>query len=245
MNVSQSIQSSFSKTYSSLKTRKGLIQMVVFIGALIAFEAFNFSTTEFALKDLLGDLRFGGIRWATLLSIAFCGIDLAGVATLFAPQTEREEPRKTWFMFGAWLLAAIMNATLTWWGVVMAMQSHEVISARFVNANFVTKSVPIFIALMVWVIRILLVGSLSKNGGRLLQGKPLSEKKPRSQREFRQAQSLTAQAAQSLRSAPVGFKGTSGIKSMGKPGQKPEPTYTPMQEEMAYHSMRASAANRR
>ena len=41
------------------------ISGTIIIGALIAFEAFNYGTTEFALADLLGDLRFAGIRWAT------------------------------------------------------------------------------------------------------------------------------------------------------------------------------------
>ena len=33
---------------------------------LLAFEIFNFSTTEFALTDVLGDLKFAGLRWATI-----------------------------------------------------------------------------------------------------------------------------------------------------------------------------------
>ncbi len=43
--------------------------MIVF--ALLAFEIFNFSTTQFALRDVLGDLAFAGMRWATILAIAF------------------------------------------------------------------------------------------------------------------------------------------------------------------------------
>ncbi|GAF95342.1 unnamed protein product, partial [marine sediment metagenome] len=41
-------------------------------GALVAFEIFNYGTTEFALGDLLGDLGFAGIRWSTILALAFC-----------------------------------------------------------------------------------------------------------------------------------------------------------------------------
>ena len=245
MNVSQSIQSSFSKTLGMFKTRKGLVTILIFSAALIAFEAFNFSTTEFALKDLLGDLRFGGIRWATLLSIAFCGIDIAGIARLFTPQTGSEEPQKIWYMFGAWFLAATMNTLLTWWGVVMAIQSHVVASASVVNANIVTKTAPIFIALMVWIIRILLVGSLSKKGDQLIHGKPMAAKTPTSRREFRQAQSNAAQTALGLRSTPTGFKSASAKAGTRNSGYKPEPTYIPMQDEAAYHSTRSSAANRR
>src|SRR3989304_651588 len=84
--------------------------------ALVAFEIFNFSTTEFALKDLLGGLRFVGIPWATILAIAFCGIDFAGLARMFTPEVGADEPREVWYLFGAWMLAAIMNALLTWGG---------------------------------------------------------------------------------------------------------------------------------
>ncbi len=90
--------------------------LLIIVMALVAFEAFNFSTTDFALSDLLGDLRFMGVRWATLLALAFCGIDFAGIARLFGPQNTDDEMRSNWFMFGAWILAATMNAILTWWG---------------------------------------------------------------------------------------------------------------------------------
>ena len=59
---------------------------IMILGALLAFEVFNFTTTEFALKDVLGDLTFGGLRWATILAIAFCGIDFAGIARIFTSE---------------------------------------------------------------------------------------------------------------------------------------------------------------
>lgn len=247
MNVSQSIQSSFTKSLTTLKSRKGLFSAVIFTLALIAFEAFNYSTTEFALSDLLGDLRFGGVPWATLLTLAFCGIDFAGISRLFTPQNSQEEPRKFWFMFGAWFIAATMNTILTWWGVVMAIQSHAVMSTGVVNSNFVTRTVPIFIALMVWMIRILLVGTLSKKTSQLLDGSPQVEKPSTlSRREFRQAQSKAAHASQSLGAAPLGFKGTASAKAVeNKRGYKPEPTYIPMQDEAIYHGLHASAPKRR
>jgi len=246
MNVSQSIQTSFSKSLATMKMRKGILYGVIFVLALAAFEAFNFSTTDFALSDLLGDLRFAGVRWATLLSIAFCGIDFAGIARLFTPQTDNEEPRAVWFMFGAWILAGTMNAILTWWGVVMAMQTHPVISAGVVDATFVTRVVPIFIALMVWVIRILLVGTLSKKGDRLLHDTGSPKTPVMSRREFRQAQSQAAHSAQVGRSVPAGFSGIAKRKAeTGKRGYRPEPQYIPMQDEAVFHSLKSSDSNRR
>jgi len=246
MNVSQSLQMSFTKSLAALRHRKDLLYIFIFTVALIAFEAFNFSTTDFALSDLLGDLRFAGIRWAALLSIAFCGIDFAGIARLFAPQSDQNEGRSVWFMFGAWFLAATMNTILTWWGVVMAMQTHPILSASVVDATFVSKVVPIFIALMVWVVRIMLVGALSKKGERLLRSDDKPAQSVMSRRELRQAQSRAAQAQQSNRSVPAGVNNVRVKPSnSGKRGYHPEPTYIPMQEEAAFRLSKPSVSGKR
>jgi len=138
------------------------------LGALLAFEVFNFSTTEFALNDVLGDLRFIGVRWATILAIAFCGIDFAGIARIFTPEQGADEPMEVWYLFGAWLLAAAMNAMLTWWGVSVAIVSHSSAGSAMIGAAAAKNVVPIFVAVMVWVIRILIIGTFSIAGDRLL-----------------------------------------------------------------------------
>ena len=90
--------SSFSRL---LRLQRGFLFGLLIVGALLAFELFNFSTTDFALTDLLGDLKFMGVAWATILSIAFCGIDFAGIARLFTPEQGRDEPAEVWYLFGA------------------------------------------------------------------------------------------------------------------------------------------------
>ncbi len=142
--------------------------VVMIFGALIAFEIFNYSTTEHALADLLGNLTFIGIPWSTVLAMAFCGIDFAGIARLFTPEQGADEPKEVWYLFGAWLLAATMNAILTWWGVSMAVASHPVQSSAVVDPATITTVVPVFVAIMVWVIRILIIGTLSLAMDRLL-----------------------------------------------------------------------------
>jgi hypothetical protein len=138
------------------------------LGALLAFEVFNYSTTQFALADVLGDLTFAGISWATILAIAFCGIDFAGIARLFTPQQGRDEPAEVWYLFGAWLLAAAMNATLTWWGVSVAITNHTSLSSgTVISTTTLTKVVPVFVAVMVWLIRVLIIGTFSVAGDRL------------------------------------------------------------------------------
>src|SRR5574338_1208493 len=116
--------------------RSNVAFVVMILGALVAFEIFNFSTTDHALTDLLGDLSFLGVLpWSTILALAFCGIDFAGIARLFTPEKGAEEPKEVWYLFGAWLLAATMNAVLTWWGVSMAVITHNVQSTALIDPS--------------------------------------------------------------------------------------------------------------
>ena len=155
------------KLASKFRLNRGTAFGIIILTALLAFELFNYSTTEYALGDLLGSLTFAGIRWATILSIAFCGIDFAGIARLFTPDQGTNGPTEVWYLFGAWLLAATMNAILTWWGVSMAVVSHQLQSTAVMDPSTVMKVVPVFVAVMVWLIRILIIGSLSYASDRL------------------------------------------------------------------------------
>jgi hypothetical protein len=141
---------------------------MMIIGALLAFEIFNFSTTQFALRDVLGDLTFAGIKWATLLAIAFCSIDFAGIARIFTPEQGADEPKEVYYLFGAWFLAAAFNAILTWWGVSVAIVSHNSASSgTVISAATMTKIVPIFVAAMILLVRVLIIGTFSLAGDRL------------------------------------------------------------------------------
>jgi hypothetical protein len=147
---------------------RGAAWGLMIIGALAAFEIFNFSTTQFALADVLGNLAFGGMRWATILAIAFCGMDFAGIARIFTPEQGADEPKEVYYLFGAWLLAAIFNAMLTWWGVSVAIVNHASQSGGAIISNAsMTKIVPIFVAAMILLIRVLIIGTFSIAGDRL------------------------------------------------------------------------------
>lgn len=152
---------------------RGLAWGLMIIGALIAFEIFNFSTTQFALQDILGDLTFAGMRWATILAIAFCGIDFAGIARIFTPeQGAANEPKEVWYLFGAWFLAATFNAILTWWGVSVAIVNHTSASGgAVISGETMTKIVPIFVAAMILLVRVMIIGTFSMSGDRLFTTK--------------------------------------------------------------------------
>lgn len=150
-----------------LHIKRGMVFGLLIVSALLAFELFNYSTTDFALSDLLGDLKFFGVRWATILAVAFCGIDFAGIARLFTPEQGADEPAEVWYLFGAWMLAALMNAMLTWWGVSIAILNHQTLGNAVVPRETLLDVVPIFVAVMVWLIRVLIIGTISMAGDRL------------------------------------------------------------------------------
>jgi len=151
----------------SASLKRGAIFGGILISALLAFEIFNFGTTSFALRDVLGDLQFAGLYWSSILAFAFCGIDFAGVARIFTPEQGRDEPAEVWYLFGAWLLAAGFNAILTWWGVSVAILNHSTQGGSLIGQATMTKVVPIFVAGMVWLIRVLIIGTFSVAGERL------------------------------------------------------------------------------
>ena len=135
---------------------------VVLVLALLAFEIFNYSTTEFALLDLLGNLSIAGVSWATILAIAFCGIDLAGIARLFSPETGEDEPAGVMYLLGAWLLAASLNALLTWHAATIALSSAYGLSPSLIG-------IAIQVAVVVWISRILIIGVFAFGGDRLFR----------------------------------------------------------------------------
>lgn len=151
------------------RLQRNLVWGLLIAGALVAFEIFNFSTTEFAMRDLLGDLRFGGIAWATILALAFCSIDFAGIAHMFSNGTnlKQKQGAEVWYLFAAWLLAATMNATLTWWGVSVAIVNHGSLGNAVLPRETLLQIVPAFVAVLVWLIRVLVIGTLITAGSKL------------------------------------------------------------------------------
>lgn len=229
--------------------RRGLAFGVIIIAALIAFEIFNYSTTDFALTDLLGDLKFMGIRWATILSIAFCGIDFAGIARLFTPEdnnTGNGGHNEVWYLFGAWLLAATMNAMLTWWGVSLAILGNHTLGNAVISREVMLRVVPIFVAVLVWLIRVLIIGTFSVAGERLFsqdanllpaRGRSFSRTSPKP---------MTSRTPNSGRvQNPI--SAASSPRNIHRPAPKPsnsslESSYTNRQEP-TYHSLSMSPSN--
>ncbi|MFQ5398234.1 MAG: hypothetical protein ACE5E7_01400 [Anaerolineae bacterium] len=152
--------------YTPRGMSRAMVLGLILLVALVAFEVFNFDTTRYALRDLLGDVSFLGLRWATILAIAFCAIDFAGLARLFTPQSGPEEPRAVWYLTGAWLLGATMNAIMTWWAVSLTLLAHE-FGNEVLGREQLLQTAPVFVAALVWLTRILFIGALSVAGDHL------------------------------------------------------------------------------
>ena len=233
MNLSIARNQKFNTAISRFSFRRGPAFGVIIISALLAFELFNYSTTEFALSDLLGDLDFAGISWATILALAFCGIDFAGIARLFTPEDGANEPNEVWYLFGAWLLAATMNAMLTWWGVSIALLNHESLGNAVVDRETLLKVVPLFVAILVWLIRVLIIGTFSVAGDRLFS----------QDSQYRNNNISSRSQSKRTNGAPIQARKPatrSAYKPMPQPDQsysRPEPTYHPL-------SMSASGRNK-
>ena len=184
MNLSQTrhLTRSPQKIAESLQLSSSAVFTLLIFLALLAFELFNYGTTDYAMRDLLGDIGFGSLRWATILAMAFCAMDFAGIARLFSPQEAGKEKRENWYLLAAWLIAATMNAGLTWWGVSMAIYNHPVQSIIVVDPQTIVTVVPIFVAVLVWILRILIIGSLVSSLNRLLiNEKPEKPVQPQAQ----------------------------------------------------------------
>lgn len=207
---------------------RGLIFGVMILFALLAFEIFNYSSTLFALTDILGNLAFGPLRWATILAFAFCAIDFAGIARIFTPEQGRDEPAEVWYLFAAWFLAAAFNATLTWWGVSVAILQNNAAGGVLVGASAMTKVVPIFVAAMVLLIRVLLINTFSIAGERIFTMADQRAPRYQNQSAYRNTN------IESLRTPSQSFP---------RPAPKPTPSAAarPLYNEPTYHPVGMNA----
>ena len=238
MNTSK-INKPFSFIPTNFHIRRGLAFGMIIITALIMFEMFNYSTTQYALSDLLGDLEFLSLRWATILAIAFCGIDFAGIARLFTPEEGENEPTEVWYLFGAWMLAATMNALLTWWGVSQAIVNNPNLGGEVISRSTAIRIVPIFVAILVWLIRVLIIGTFSVAGDRLFSqrdGKKVLKSSPALNAENNPTRVYTPVAVPNPRPATSG----STFRPAPKTNIPPEPAYS--RPEPTYHQSTLNAS---
>lgn len=129
--------------------------------ALVCFDAFNYSTTQMSFEQILSEMKFFNISWSVWISIAFCLVDLFGMARMFTPVVDDSEPIWVWFLFIAWILSACFNAFMTWWGISSSIIDNVNNIHSPVSAEVLIGIVPVIIAIIVLVIRISIVITLA------------------------------------------------------------------------------------
>ena len=61
LTTTQKLSRFSSNLFKNIKVKSSTVSMAMIIAALFAFEAFNFSSTRFALGNILGGQSSGGI----------------------------------------------------------------------------------------------------------------------------------------------------------------------------------------
>ncbi len=172
---------------------KAVVVAFILLAALLGFEIFNFDTTRFALRNLFGEMRFAGLSWASVLAFAFCSIDFAGLVRMFTPEQGKDEPLEVWLLSAAWLLGATMNALMTWYATAVVIMIRP-LGTTWVSSQDIAFYAPIFVAVLVWLTRILFIGSISVAGDRLLHGHRDNRRYSRGRRSSRVHSDSTSRA---------------------------------------------------
>lgn len=146
--------------------------MWILVGGLILFEIVNYVTNAVALRDWLGDNQF-----AIIMAVAFCAADFGGIARIFTPERGKKEPLGIWLLGIAWLLAATMNMMLTWYAV-MATMTDQSLGNEIVSRDALLLYIPIGMAVMIWLVRITLIGGVATVGDNLFNFHIPTIKKP-------------------------------------------------------------------
>lgn len=226
-----------------ISMKRGAIFGGILVMALVSFEISNYGITSYTLRDILGDLQFGGIYWASILAFAFCGIDFAGIARIFTPEQGRDEPAEVYYLFGAWLLAAGFNAMLTWWGVSIAIQNHNVQGGALLGDATMTRVVPIVVAVMVWLIRVLIIGTFAIAGERLFTLADVHNRYS----TYRNQPAYSAPQPRTYKPAPAqeaDLPPMSYPRPAPKPRPNPVPNYGINRTEPTYHPIGMGAMSR-
>lgn len=132
--------------------------------AMLGFELFNYGTTRYALEYLMPGHDLLGMTWPSLLALSACLVDFAGIASIITPERGSEEPVYIWGIFAAWVLAAVLNAALTWWGTLLALLARPDLGNEVISRADLLQAVPLGIALLVLLIRVSLIGTIMTAG---------------------------------------------------------------------------------
>ncbi|HRQ22780.1 MAG TPA: hypothetical protein PLF42_05040, partial [Anaerolineales bacterium] len=148
-----------------------------------------------------------------------------------------------YYLFGAWLLAAGFNAMLTWWGVSIAIQNHNVQGGALLGDATMTRVVPIVVAVMVWLIRVLIIGTFAIAGERLFTLADVHNRYS----TYRNQPAYSAPQPRTYKPAPAqeaDLPPMSYPRPAPKPRPNPVPNYGINRTEPTYHPIGMGAMSR-
>jgi len=153
---------------------------LITLTGLAAFEIFNFATNQSAMELIFGDTQFVMIYIYNLVAIAFSAIDLGGLSSTF---TEEKWPNEPWWVYVstiAWFLASIVSGLLTYMSVAVAMTVAPVsqLAAVMPNLAAIYDFIPVAIAAVIWLIRVMLIGSAVAGSGHVSAPRPKPSTRP-------------------------------------------------------------------
>jgi len=128
------------------------------------------------------------------------------------------------------MLAAVMNAMLTWWGVSIAILNHQTLGNAVVARATLLRVVPIFVAIMVWLIRVLMIGTISIAGDRLFSQETSRKTSRRTAQQPQRQTNNRSNGQNRLRSIPTLGNRSVPVRrgvsaSSYRPAPKPETQY--------------------
>ena len=131
-----------------------------------------------------------------------------------------------------------MNAMLTWWGVSIAILEHQSLGNAVVERDTLLRVVPIFVAVLVWLIRVLIIGTFSVAGERLFSQANGAYVPRRSSLTVRPANTSTIRRPTPSTTQASFNPAPKGNHEPERTYARPEPTYHPV-------AMKSSASNQR
>jgi hypothetical protein len=133
----------------------------IIILTMLCFEVISYASNKEGLMIL-----FGMLLWAKLLAFSFTAVDFAGVGLLLMG-VKREEgiTWKVW-MFGAWIASALFDSGLTaaviYLNSYQRLSTHILVTSGAVPPWFMSRAVPIGMALVIWAVQCLLVAAMPR-----------------------------------------------------------------------------------
>lgn len=136
---------------------------IIFLSAL-AFEVINIATNVAGFESFFGGIKFLGISWAIWATIAFEAADVGCLCYSWDRKFDFRTHPEAGFALTAHFFAGFADAGLSYFAFMMAIGNSVSQMANVVGEKAILTWAPVFLALMIWVIRTLLMGTIVTQG---------------------------------------------------------------------------------